>query len=1460
MATRMGSATRIKVTKLSLQTENVEDWFDQYEMIAAIEAVTEPTPLAADATDEQRATYQQEVRRVTRFFLTSIEIPVYSLLKSLISPADVKELPYTDLKTRLLEHLKPKPTVLAERYQFYHLRQHNSESTADYLARLRAQGGKCEFNNFNEACRDQFICGLINANAREALLEEDTQMTLEVAFQKVVILERAKREANIFGTASSSDINAVRTSGKSKRPGAESCGKCGLDTHKTEKCRVKCFKCNAPGHLKANCPELITSRKPTKFTRRIDSGTRQHYSARDSYKRGRGRGGVSEAGRGHGRRQGQAYALETDGFDSESCVVRDDVDGELYGLDLENLHDYDINYCKIESKIDDLIATLSNVDDIDYLGMLNNSYNKLHDVKHLDPISYNESSSKHDSYNTSFSADKPMLNVSLNGKLFKMEFDSGASVSVCNVNELHAAGIKVNILPSDRVLRNANGIETRVIGKALVNVDLGVNGKLPATNLELFLTDSRFPSLLGRSWIEHFWGKSWFHNFLSSKQKIDTPLVTMDPDRRVRVVNSVTSEEDISDIAAVNVTRSVSELYESPIFKDGLGMIKNFEVALHLKEGSKPLSEPPRRIPLAVKPKLEKEYELLVKQGTLKKVENSPWGTPVVPVLKGDRVRVCGDYTRTLNKALEVKHHPLPTIEECFSAVAGGTKFSKIDIRQAYNNIRIREEDQHLTTLNTHIGQLAWTRVPYGMNISGDIFQESIDRILKGIPMTCCRVDDILVSGRTDAEHLKNLNEVVSRLENHGLRCRKDKTELFKDEVVYLGHTVNRNGIQAQKGKVDDLLKAPPPQNVKQLAAFLGAVGYYRRYLPDLSSIIAPLDKLRRRNVTWEWGKSQEVAFNVLKRMLCSKSVLVPFDQSLPVKLDTDASKYGLGVVISHVMHDRSERPIEFASRTLSDAEKRYSQIDKEALAIIWAVKRLHYYLYGRKFTLVTDHKPLVHIFSRNKQLPEMSANRISRWAIILMNYDYEIQYRKTRDHANCDMLSRFPVDNPHQQGDGHEVNEIFSLTMEQTNLDSYLIARETRKDPVLSKVAMYILDGWPEHIDDILARDVSVDEIRSYWGRRQQLTLEQDCITWGDRVVIPNVLRNEVLRMLHSTHIGRVCMKSLARSFVWWPNLDQDIDSITRICETCQKYGKNLPRVVNHPWVKTTRPWERIHIDFAGPFLGQMWLIVVDDYSKWPEVVRMRNCTTASATIRELRHIFSRNGMPVMLVSDQGPQFTSDEFSKFMTDNQIKHVTSPTYSPKSNGLAERFVQTFKYSMKKMYENSTDLDRNLANLLLTYRNTPHGTTKMAPAVLFQNRTLRSKMHQLRPSNQPKTIDTPEKNEPNLDRSFVENQKVWVKPNPGVPWKAAVVSKRYGNGPVYDVNFDNRVVKKHADVIKPRIKPVICLQKQTLPQSVIEEIRQKSTETIQNKEPEPVLRRSERLRLKTGAGAETTTTL
>ena len=282
-----------------------------------------------------------------------------------------------------------------------------------------------------------------------------------------------------------------------------------------------------------------------------------------------------------------------------------------------------------------------------------------------------------------------------------------------------------------------------------------------------------------------------------------------------------------------------------------------------------------------------------------------------------------------------------------------------------------------------------------------------MEKVLQGLPGVVCYIDDVLVTGRNDEEHLRNLEEVLKRLDARGFRLKKSKCHFFKPS---LGYRVDAEGLHATEEKVEAILSAPTPTDERQLRSFLGLVNYYGRFVSDLATIAHPLNDLLKREHAWNWSDECEAAFCKLKEKLASTSVLVHYDISLPLKLACDASAYGVGAVISHVMSDGSERPVAYASRTLTKSEQNYPQIEKEALSIIFGVKKFHKFLYGRKFTLVMDHKPLVTILGPRSHIPTLAAARLQRWALLLAAYQYEVEFKSTDKHGNADGLSRLPL------------------------------------------------------------------------------------------------------------------------------------------------------------------------------------------------------------------------------------------------------------------------------------------------------------------------------------------------------------------------------------------------------------------------------------------------------------------
>ena len=463
--------------------------------------------------------------------------------------------------------------------------------------------------------------------------------------------------------------------------------------------------------------------------------------------------------------------------------------------------------------------------------------------------------------------------------------------------------------------------------------------------------------------------------------------------------------------------------------------------------------------------------------------------------------------------------------------------------------------------------------MPYGVTPASAIFQRKMEQALRGVPMTVVKIDDILVTGVDEEDHLRNLKSVLDILSDLGLTVNKAKCRFNEKEVEYLGFILDKNGIHTNKNKTEAIVEAPAPTNIQELQSFLGGVNYYGKFIKDMATVTAPLYELLQKDVSWKWTTRQQEAFANLKSILSGAPILMTYDSSLKLKLACDASSYGVGAVLSQVLPDDTERPIAFASRTLNKHEKMYSQFDKEGVGIIFGVKKFHQYLYGRRFTLETDNKALSRIFDSKKAIPTLAAARLIRWSVMLCAYDYDIQFRTTKEHANADMLSRLPLPTTSHSPQ----NAINAMQIDMMPVTSDQLKAETQNDRVLKQVHEYCLTGkWPNNIGP---------ELKPYFDKREEISIENGIILWGLRVVIPMKFRNQIMQELHSSHPGVVRMKALSRIHVWFPNIDKQIEQEVRNCQQCAQVTKNPAKAFVHPWNWPTEPFNRVHIDSLGPF-----------------------------------------------------------------------------------------------------------------------------------------------------------------------------------------------------------------------------------------------------------------------------------
>ena len=554
--------------------------------------------------------------------------------------------------------------------------------------------------------------------------------------------------------------------------------------------------------------------------------------------------------------------------------------------------------------------------------------------------------------------------------------------------------------------------------------------------------------------------------------------------------------------------------------------------------------------------------------------------------------------------------------------------------------------------------------------------------------------------GETQEQHDANLKRVIDKLQAHNVKINKEKSVLNKMEINFLGHIISGKGISPDKRAVEALRSAEYPVDKKELQSWLGSLQFYSKFIKNLGEKIEPLYRMMRKQEEFIMGPTQRICIDHIKDCLLSPLLLKPYEPNKPVTLTCDASQKGIGAVL-----EQDGRPVITISKMLTPAEINYSQIEREGLAIVWAVKKLSKFLVGKQFTLITDHKPLQYIFSPQKSLNNVTSARLQRWALILMNYDFHIMAVKSEDLPLSDLLSR--CGQKYNEENISQINTIFETPLPKLQHELIRIFKEEK----WVKLKNYIRTGFPNVIDNRLSAFKKV---------KNDLTIEGNLIYKNRQLIIPEELQHIILAEIHKEHFGLEKTKQYARAYFYWPGMTTDIENLVRNCHLCLTYKpKSICKQEWSPWPAARRPMERVHIDF-GEKDGHPFLVVVDAFTKWPEIFPTRDMV-ASTVIRCLRQVFSRFGIAETLVSDNGPSLIAKEVENWLSQIGCTHITSPDYHPKSNGLAERMVRTIKEHLK--VTRTVNIALSIERFLFSYRSIPHATTKLSPSIMMLGREI-----------------------------------------------------------------------------------------------------------------------------------------
>ncbi|KAK3749616.1 hypothetical protein QZH41_012954 [Actinostola sp. cb2023] len=654
--------------------------------------------------------------------------------------------------------------------------------------------------------------------------------------------------------------------------------------------------------------------------------------------------------------------------------------------------------------------------------------------------------------------------------------------------------------------------------------------------------------------------------------------------------------------------------------------------------------------------------------------------------------------------------------------------------------------------------------MPFGLVNAPATFERLMERVLAGLPWDVCLayLDDIIVHADNFETEKDRLREVFRRMRDAGLKLSPKKCHLFQQSVTFLGHVVSDAGLSTDPEKIRAVVEWPVPVGVTDLRSFLGLCSYYRKFTKGFAEIARPLYRLTEKGKDFVWTEECDEAFSQLKTALTTAPILAYPSTEDPFILDTDASNFGLGVVLSQVQ-EGEEKVIAYYSSTLSKAERNYCVTRRELLAIVSAVKRFHHYLYGRPFLIRTDHGALRWLL--NFKNPE---GQLARWLELLGTYDMKIEHRSGSKHANADALSRRPCEDckycdrvelkegstedhvmPPQQTTGGETDmrRLRSETKCEAEKDAWVVGKSSKdleeeqmRDKDIARIITWKEKGTERPAWSAISPDNCA--VKAYWSQWDRLQLrdgvlyrkweseEGDTVQW--QLLVPKSLRPEVLRGLHDAktagHLGVTKTLGRVKQRFYWYKCSQDVRDWCRKCDVCaaSKRPQKTPRAAMKRY-NVGAPLERVALDVLGPLpesesSNKYILVVADYFSKWTEAYAIPNQEAVTVAKRVVDEFVSRFGVPRQLHSDQGRNFISAVFTEMCALLGIDKTRTTALHPQSDGMVERYNKTLESMLAKFTsEHQRDWDEHLPLLMMAYRTSIHETTGCTPSMMMLGR-------------------------------------------------------------------------------------------------------------------------------------------
>ena len=972
------------------------------------------------------------------------------------------------------------------------------------------------------------------------------------------------------------------------------------------------------------------------------------------------------------------------------------------------------------------------------------------------------------------------------------QLDTGATCSAMSYDDLIEICQSVPKLEkSTGKLRMYDGSITEPLGS--YSLDVKINNTEPSCRVKFdIIKNAPWPIIDGATCKKHGWISLNVNN-----------------------VHGVTNEND--DIRSLTKAEIIGK-YASNF--DGLGCLPG-EYKIEVDSDVHPIQDSPRRVPLALKNRIQDRINELEKLNIIEKVEgHSDWISSAVYVDRKNKIRVTLD-PKALNKAILRPRYQMPTIEEVLPQLKEAKVFSILDAKDGFFQIKLHEESQKLTTFWGPNGtKYMYLRCPQGISSAPEEYQRRQVDALNGLAGCHVIADDIIVfgSGSTYEEalvdHDRNFMALMQRAQEVNLKFNKSKLQFRLTEVPYMGHLLTDQGVKPDPLKVEAITNMPRPNDAKGVLRLLGSVNYLSKFLPNLSAVVAPIRKLTYKDVPFHWESQQEEAFKTVLNLISDTPVLRYYNTDDEITIENDCSSTGIGCCLK-----QNGQPISFASKSLTPTEQNYAQIEKEMLAIVFGCERFNQYIYGRDVINVeTDHKPLVSIMKKSLLA---APKRLQRMMLRLDKYNLNVGYKKGTEMFISDMLSRASLPNKRKEGDIISEHQIFQLkheeevfqALENTDQLEYLdlsgpsqaqIRKTTLSDPELQCLASTILLGWPETKQEL------PDSIRLFWPFRDELVVHNGIIYKGMRVFVPNSLRKEMIKKSHSSHLGRDRSIRRAKDVLFWPGMYTDIANAVDSCETCAEFASKQQKepMMSHPVPEL--PFEIVSQDLFT-LHHKNYLITVDHYSDYFLVDELKDDTTAETIIEHTKSHFAEHGIPETVITDNGPQFTSQEFQTFSRKWEFKHVTSSPMHPQSNGKAEVTVKIAKSLIKKAIRDNKDYKHSL----LEWRNAPCPDGYSPSQKLFSRRT-RTTMPTAKGNFRPKVIEgIPEiiKRRKQHSKEYYD-KSAKAKPNleigdhvrlqpaqPKQPWSAGAIAAKVGPRSIVVQTENGRLYRRNTKWVK-----------------------------------------------------------